>query len=197
MVARLVALTELNMPGGIYSAPFFAVYGMRKNHHSNIGNSIDEFILAKQVEGKTPATLAFYRQNLERYLWWRKSQRLSQDLESVTTNELRLFLAYVQTQKSRWGAESNSSRKPASMATVDAYWRALQSLLAWLVTEGTISKDLNPLSKIPRPKVPVKVIEDIPLSLILKAMASWDPNTFLGARNQAILMILLDTGIRL
>jgi site-specific recombinase XerD len=115
----------------------------------------------------------------------------------VTTQELRAFLGYVQTKTGRWGQGAVSSKKPASMSTVDAYWRTLQALFSWLVREGLIINGENPLSKIPRPKVPVKVIQDIPFKMIREAMALFDARTLVGARNIAILLLLVDTGIRL
>ena len=83
------------------------------------------------------------------------------------------------------------------MSTVDAYWRTLQSLFSWLVREEVIDEKNNPLKKIPRPKVLKKLIDAIPLEMIKKALDLWSPDTLIGARNRAIIMILLDTGIRL
>ncbi|MDO8567330.1 MAG: tyrosine-type recombinase/integrase, partial [Dehalococcoidales bacterium] len=109
----------------------------------------------------------------------------------------RAFLCYVQTSTNRWGGGSNASIAQASMSTLDTYWRTLQAIFSWFGREGVVGRDLNPLIKIPRPKVPTKVIQDIPLDLIVKALDEWDNTTLIGARNRAILLLLLDTGIRL
>lgn len=83
------------------------------------------------------------------------------------------------------------------MATVDAYWRSLQAFFSWLVKEGEIKTEANSFRKLPRPKVPKKIVQDIPLDLIREALDLWDNNTIVGARNRAILLMLLDTGMRL
>jgi site-specific recombinase XerC len=82
------------------------------------------------------------------------------------------------------------------MSTVDAYWRILQSLFTWLVRENVIDIEDNPIKRIPRPKVQ-KVVQNIPLELIRKALVKFGRATFLYVRNCAIILILLDTGMRL
>jgi integrase/recombinase XerD len=158
---------------------------------------IQNFLLAKQVEGKSPATLTFYRQNLGRVLWWLEHNHIREDMKSLDVNIIRLLLAYVQTAINRWGIGSKSSEHKASMSTVDAYWRTLQALFAWLVRENVMDVKNNPMKRIPRPKCQQKVVQDIPLELIRKALIKHGRNAFLNARNCAIILILLDTGMRL
>jgi site-specific recombinase XerD len=173
------------------------IEGMKIRDKPNIKHFIEDFLIAKQVEGKSPATLAFYHQNLERFLWWIQQSALSQNIHRIQTQDLRSFLTYVQTTPKRWKTGSTSSRHLPSMATVDAYWRSLQAFFSWLVKEGEIKMEANPMRKIPRPKVSKKIVQDIPLELIREALDLWDNNTLVGARNRAILLMLLDTGVRL
>ena len=173
------------------------IEGMRILSKHNIRHSVEDFLIAKQVEGKSPVTLAFYRQNLKRFLWWMQQNGVSQNIHRIEARQLRSFLAYVQTTPKRWKVGSTSSQHLPSMATVDAYWRSLQALFSWLVREGEIKTEANPMRKLPRPKVPKKIVQDIPLDLIREALDLWDNNTLVGARNRAILLMLLDTGMRL
>jgi site-specific recombinase XerD len=163
----------------------------------NLEEVIKQFIQAKQIEGCSKKTIIFYEQNLERFVWWAKAYDVPFNVGEITHRHLRSFLYYVQTTPIRWGIGSSSSRKLPSMSTVDAYWRTLQSLFSWLVREETIDEKENPLRKIPRPKMPKKLVEAIPLELIRQALDLWNPDTLTGARNRAIIMILLDTGVRL
>jgi site-specific recombinase XerD len=156
-----------------------------------------DFLAAKQVEGKSEATLAFYADNLNRFVWWLGHEGLPQELGQIRAPEIRNFLLYVRKTAGRWPSGATSSRNPASMSTVDAYWRTLQAFFSWLVKEETIGADSNPIKKIPRPKVPTKVVQDIPLDLINQALALWGEKKLAHLRNRAILIILLDTGIRL
>jgi site-specific recombinase XerD len=180
-----------------FFSPNFAISNMREKKASNLRSYIQNFLLAKQVEGKSEATLIFYRENLDRFIWWLGQNNFKEDTNSIDANIMRAFLAYVQTGTNRWGVGSKSSERKASMSTVDAYWRTLQSLFTWLVKENIIKLENNPIKKIPRPKVPQKVVQDIPLELIRKALFKFGTQTFIGVRNSAILLMLLDTGIRL
>ena len=173
------------------------IEGMRIISKPNIKHFVEDFLIAKQVEGKSPATLAFYRQNLKRFLWWLQQNSVSQDIHKIQVQHLRSFLIYVQTTPKRWQIGSTSSRHLPSMATVDAYWRSLQAFFSWLVKESEIKTEANPMRKLPRPKVPKKIVQDIPLDLIREALDLWDNNALVGARNRAILLMLLDTGMRL
>jgi site-specific recombinase XerD len=173
------------------------IEGMRIIVKSNIRHFVEDFLIAKQVEGKSTATLAFYRQNLERFLWWSQQNGGSQDIHRIEAQQLRYFLAYVQTTPKRWRIGSTSSQHLPSMATVDAYWRSLQAFFSWLVKEGVIRAEANPMRKLLRPKVPRKIVQDIPLDLIRQALDEWNADTLVGARNRAIILMLLDTGMRL
>jgi site-specific recombinase XerD len=162
----------------------------------NLEHLVGDFLIAKQVEGKSPATVSFYKQNLERFLSWLKYDKLSLDVREIDVRKLRAFLAHVQNTPKRCYKKRTSLKLLPSMATLDAYWRTLQALFSWLVTECVIDADISPMKTLVRPKVPKKVIQDIPLELIKNAIDIWDEKTLLGARNRAIILVLLDTGIR-
>ena len=189
-----------NPPALNFSDPFCvdtSVQGMIRIKDFHTSELIAQFLEAKEVEGRTRGTLAFYRDNLGRFLWWLKESGTGPEIKAVTTQKLRSFLAYVKNTKNRWRVGSTSSRGLPTMATVDAYWRTLQSFFAWLVKQEILNEKENPLRKIPRPKVAKKIVQDIPLKLIQCALDLWNQTTFIGARNRAIILILLDTGMRL
>jgi len=163
---------------------------------NNLEHLAQDFLNAKETEGKSPATISFYKQNLERFLWWCKNEGRSLDVHEIDVRQLRAFLSYVQKTPKRCFTKPTSPRPLPSMATLDAYWRSFQAFFAWLVTDGLIEADTSPMRKLVRPKVPKKIIQDIPLELIKKALDIWDEKTLIGARNRAIILVLLDTGIR-
>jgi transcriptional regulator with XRE-family HTH domain len=200
IIAILPDLQSTSMSSLNFSTRVFAyttIADMRLIGKTSLKPLFDEFLVAKQVEGKSTATLDFYRQNLERFLWWAQQNNVPQEVQKIQVRDLRSFLYYVQITPNRWQIGSTSSRHLPSMATVDAYWRTLQGFFSWLVNEGNIKSEANPMRKLPRPKVPRKIVQDIPLNLIRQALDQWDKNTLTGARNRAILLMLLDTGIRL
>jgi integrase/recombinase XerD len=60
-----------------------------------------------------------------------------------------------------------------------------------------IVKELYPIKRIPRPKVPEKIVQDIPFELIQKALDEFDGSTLTAVRNRAIILMFLDTDVRL
>jgi len=164
--------------------------------NSQLEHIIDDFILAKTVEGKTKDTIDFYRNNLYRFLWWLEYAKTAAVLKSLNTDTIRHFLYYMQTEKVRFGGFSSSSKRKASQGTVDAYWRTLQSLCKWLVTEGIIKEKNNPILKVQKPKQPKVVIPDIAKEDLIAMFKDLSTGAYDDTRNKAFLLILLDTGIR-
>ena len=161
------------------------------NKHKDTGLEllVRDFLVTKQVEGRSPATISFYEQNLRRFLWWLGTESISSKIDDIDVRLLRAFLFYVQTTPVRWLMGSKSSERLPSIVTVDAYWRTLQAFFSWLIREGTIDADSNPMKKLSRPKLPKKIVQDIPLELIQQALDMWDAETLIGARNRAIILL--------
>lgn len=55
------------------------------------------------MEGKTKATISFYRGNLGRILWWWCIQGYPKDIADITADHIRALLNYVQTEPKRFG----------------------------------------------------------------------------------------------
>lgn len=161
------------------------------------------FVLTKQTEGKSPRTVEYYQENLRRFLWYAGMQGWSDDIRFLTEWQIREFLGYVGTQTHRWGLEGNgseTSRRNASHSTIRHYFVAISVFLNWLVAEGFIEE--NPIAKIKVAKSKPKVVVPYSCEEIGRMLAVCDYDyehyaKFLGSRNRAMLLMLLDTGIRL
>jgi integrase/recombinase XerC len=81
-----------------------------------------------------------------------------------------------------------------SPATVSVRYRALQQWFKWLLDEDEIPADPMAKMKAPTvPEVPVPVVTDDELKKLLKTCAGTD---FVSRRDNAILRLFLDTGMR-
>lgn len=79
--------------------------------------------------------------------------------------------------------------------TVQGRVRALKAFSSWLFREGYIEQNI--LSNVKLPKVPIKIIEPLMASEIDRLVSFHNQLTALGSRDVAILITLLDTGLRI
>jgi integrase/recombinase XerC len=200
IIATFPQLREMLPQGLIIPDPVFASISRRTYMDAKINNLrqvIEDFKVAKQAEGCSKDTVAFYYENLVRICWYFKTNGLATDVHEITVHHIRGLLVYVTTAINRWEIGSTSSRKPGSKTTADAYWRTFQVFFSWLVREEIIDEKTNPMKKIPRPDFQTKVWKDIPLALIKKAAEECGSNHFKHVRNRAMILAFLDTGFRL
>jgi integrase/recombinase XerC/integrase/recombinase XerD len=85
--------------------------------------------------------------------------------------------------------------REVSDETLHRRHREAKFIFVWLERLGVI--DANPFDPIKNVQIPHKVVEAIRPEHIRKLLDAWFPNEFLAARNRAIIMLFLDTGIRL
>ncbi|MFC1902276.1 tyrosine-type recombinase/integrase [Chloroflexota bacterium] len=161
------------------------------------------FVLTKQTDGKSPRTVEFYSDNLKRFLWYAQKQEWSDDIRMLTEWDIREFLGYVANETNRWGLSGNGSepaQRKVTHTTVHHYYVVLANFFGWVVREGFIKE--NPTDKIKVAKSKVKVIKPYPKEEIARMLAvcekDYEHNAkLLGSRNKAIVLVLLDAGVRL
>ena len=161
------------------------------------------FVFTKRTEGKSPKTVKYYQDNLRRFLWYAGRQGWSDDVRFLTEWQIREFLGYVGTETHRWGLEGNgseTSRRNASHSTIRHYFVVLSCFYNWALREGFIEE--SPMTKIKVAKSKPKVIvpfsnEEISRMLVVCDYDYEHHAKFIGSRNRAIILVLLDTGIRL
>lgn len=113
------------------------------------------------------------------------------------------FLGYVGTETHRWGREGNgseTSRRSASYSTIRHYFVVLSCFFNWLSRDGFLQE--NPMVRVKVPKSKPKVTVPYSNEEIRRLLAVCDYDfqhnaKFLGSRNRAIILALLDTGVRL
>ena len=99
------------------------------------------FLSAKQIEGCSEKTIDYYRNTISRML-----ESVNLKIESITTDDLRKYLAEYKNQSN------------ASKSTIDNIRRVLSSFFSWLEDEGYISK--NPVRRIHRIKTK-RVVKEV------------------------------------
>jgi site-specific recombinase XerD len=80
-------------------------------------------------------------------------------------------------------------------ATVAVRYRSLQQLFGWLVAEGELER--SPMTGMQAPSVPVEPVQVLDLDAARRLLATCQGRTFAERRDQAVLRLFLDTGMRL
>jgi site-specific recombinase XerD len=170
---------------------------------TSLKSLIRGFVLTKQTEGKSPRTVEYYRDNLKRFIWYAEKQSWPDDIRLLTEWEIREFLGYVASETNRWGLKGNgseTSKRKATHSTVHHYFVALSCFFNWVAREGFIQN--NPVTRIEIAKPKPRIITPYRIEEIKQMLAVCDYDyehnaKLLGSRNRAIILVLLDSGVRL
>jgi integrase/recombinase XerD len=145
-------------------------------------SEVQSFDLALRAAGRRPKTIQTYSLALA-YLGRFAHERGMPPVSQLTAEHLREWFRSLYEQ----GCQGS---------TVSVYYRAAAVFYKWLVAEG--ERPDNPLSRIPPPRVEVKIQahytpEDVALVLKRLPHATRD---WRALRNRAIVLTLYDTGLR-
>jgi site-specific recombinase XerD len=158
--------------------PDMALFVLRQ---SQLSYDIAAFIVDRQARGLRPNTIRFYTIELDRLRGFLQEVGV-QRVKDVTATQLRQYPLRL--------AEQGHNPRGVHRA-----YRAAKTFLRWIWTETEIEGP-NPISRVTAPKLPEEILEPVPLSDIRSMLANCEARTFLGDRERAVLMALLDTGCR-
>jgi site-specific recombinase XerD len=160
---------------------------------TRISTFIDDFIIAKKTEGLSERSLRLYRFVLNGFAEFLGENATIRDM---TLERARAYVAQLQSRRGRY--QNNPYRtaddEPLSPSTIYNCVRVIKVFSRWLADESYIASD--PLVRLKRPKMPQTVVDVLSDEEIESFFAQIRPNSFKGARNMAIYMLLIDTGIR-
>ena len=152
---------------------------------------IEGFLLSCKVENKSPATISFYKNILDKFQWF--LGKFSIDIIDATT--IRQFLGYLKDSPNRWDSKNTRANRPVSAITVRSYYTGLSALFTWSMEEELI--ETNPMANVKKPQLPHKTVKGLEPDIIHGLLNSIDGKSLQALRNRAILYIFLDTGLRL
>ncbi|MFL2044027.1 site-specific tyrosine recombinase/integron integrase [Weissella hellenica] len=133
---------------------------------------LNSFISAKKIEGKSPKTLAYYKNTLARLLTATKKP-----IKQTTTDDLRNYLSDFQ------------SVNGSSNVTIDNIRRIFSSFFSWLEDEDFIVKSpVRRIHKVKTTKIVKETLSDEDLEKIRETASSY--------RDRAIVEFLASTGVR-
>jgi site-specific recombinase XerD len=167
-----------------------------------LSSLVEGFIFSLSAEGKLQSTVDYYKSNLRRFLWYVKQHNWPDDPRAIDNWKIREFLAYAGKATNRWGAIGNGSENCRMPSKTGGwrYYRTLRAFFRWAVSEGLLEQ--SPLDNIkikPSKKLPVEpyTAEEVKALLSVCDLDSANGDNFLGSRNKAIIMLFVDSGMRL
>lgn len=148
------------------------------------------------TEGISPAAIEAVKQGLKIFLRFLDSQYSGMPLTSVTYQEIRAFIFYLQHVKCYSVHPTvHVQDRGLSGHTVNCYARSVRIFYSWLVSEGILPA--HPFEKVKIPRPPTKIIATFSPPQIEQLLGVINTRTPVGYRDQVIILTMLDTGLRL
>ena len=143
-----------------------------------------------RAAAKAPRTIELYSQSVQYFTRWPVDRGRPATLDELTRHAI-----------SAWLAELAETCEPSTAGT---RLRGMRRFCRWLVTEGELEKAPTDGIEIPSPPdEPVPILTDDEIAALLEACAVgrgrpgiFDRAVFLGRRDEVVLRLLLDTGVR-
>ena len=142
-----------------------------------IGELLDSFELHLRALNRSPKTIHSYRLAVDQLVEWLGPKPADQ----ITTTDVQGFLAHF--------LETRAS------ATARQRYASLSQFFQWATAEGEIPA--NPMDKISPPRVTEQPVPVLTVDQLRALIASCSGTTFEARRDEAIVRLFADTGIRL
>jgi len=153
---------------------------------------------ALRYQNRSEATLESYHNVPVQFLsYLQQTLHREPTLHDLTRQAVQ---GYVHHMRSRPLFENNpfkpahARQRRVSESTVEKHVRALKSFASWLAAEGYTSYHV--LERLPLPKMPQRVTEPLTEGEIQRIFEAINTRTRVGCRNYAVMLLMLDTGIR-
>ena len=137
-------------------------------------NWADGFLLDCKVRGLSKGTLRFYKQKLQLFFQYCELQQIV-SVYSITANMIRGFLDWLSTNHNPGGCH--------------AAYRTLKAFLRWYRNENELIS--SPIDRIKSPRVPNIILDPVSIEDVRLLLSVCE-----NERDKAIILLLLDTGIR-
>jgi site-specific recombinase XerD len=149
--------------------------------YSPLQAAMDAFLLSKEAARCTPKTMEHYAYTIGAFLGFLQPIGVT-SLQQITPDHIRRHLVSLQ-------------RQGLKDTTQHAHARGIKAWLNWLVAEGDL--DVSPMRRVTMPRLEKRIPPPFNRADVRKLLAACDRQTSLGLRNYAIVLGLLDTGLRL
>jgi len=168
----------------------------RAEASTELSNLIEGYSLCARSEGMSENTVRLTRRSVGYLRNFLVRTGLPTNVSLIGVGEVRSFILHLKEAKRfQYHPLIKSHDRRLTGHTINCYLRSISAFWGWLLKEGFIHS--TPFARIKIPKAPKKVITpftDVQIQSLLKAI---NTSTTIGLRNYAIVLMFLDTGMRL
>lgn len=166
------------------------------NESYKLDELIDYYETCNRAEGKSPKTLSWYSANLRHFCIYLRSRHIPDEINNIDIKLLREYILYLFKRNCYQDHPYTPVKlRPLSNTTIHGHVRTLRAFFNWLIKEEFIRE--NPTTSLKPPKLGQKVITILSDEEIKTVINTFNPKQPSDARNQAIFMLLIDTGLRI
>lgn len=142
---------------------------------------LKEFIYDCELRNLSPRTIKSYRNNNTRFFKFLEDELNITELKKVTTKQIKMYLSLLKQQK-------------LSESYANGILKTVRSFFNYCVDEDYVSE--NPAKSVKWIKEPITLITTFTDGEIIKMLKVLPNNNFLNVRNNAVLAMFIETGIR-
>lgn len=153
----------------------------RKELNHLISREVNNFLVDRRAKKLSPKTIEFYSGELRLWQDYLSSVQKVQHIEELEAAHIREYLIHL-----------SETRNPGG---IHAAYRSIGVFLRWWKKETDDERWKNPIEKVDPPKVDKTPKEGISMENIEMLLDTCD-KSFLGQRDRAIILALLDSGLR-
>lgn len=148
----------------------------------NLAQWVELFLYSCRSRNLAAGTIEFYVKKLNVFV--RFCNDLAIDwMNQLTPDAIRRFMIWLE----------ESGHNPGG---VHGFYRTVRTFLRWYELEAEPDGWSNPIRKVKPPIVPLEPLDPIPIPAAREMHNACEKDTFVGLRDRAILLFLLDTGAR-
>jgi len=173
----------------------FLKHLLRQERKTELGQLIEGYRLCARAEGKSRNYICLVASSVEFLKQYLEAKGLATDVRKIDVQAIRGFILHLQSA-TRFALHPFARPQASGLSgyTVNTYMRSIRAFWSWLAVEGIIEE--NPFSQLKIPKAPQKVIPTFSDEQVKYLLAQADKSSAIGFRNYVIMLVLLDTMMR-
>ena len=152
---------------------------------NGLGDVIADYLAALRVAGRSPRTIRWYGDLLAEFLRFLEREGERATLLDLASPQVRRWLLTLQSARER----------PLAPSSLAGRVRTVRAFGSWVAAEFGLPE--SPVRRVPVPRVPERIIPSLREADLRGLLHAVDEGSTQSERDRAIVLLLLDTGLRL